>query len=151
MNGGPLDSAQWANQAKCLLRTVTMNRELGPELSSLPAPLDVLVGKTIVVDKDRLKHYLQTHDADEASIDGRLDDPILKARYFIIHDTSYPNLVRGEFPANEIINGPEWNRGRLNNLLSGQRTHVWVNRVGESSDIKRLQACHSSDRCKTGE
>jgi hypothetical protein len=109
-----------------------MNRELGPELTSLPAPLDVLVGKTIVVDKDRLRHYLQTHDINEGSVGGRIDDPILEARYFIIHDTSYPNLVRGEFPTNEIINGPEWNRGRLNNLLSGQRTHVWVNRVGES-------------------
>jgi hypothetical protein len=139
INGGPLDSAQWPIQAKCLLRTVKMNRELGPELSSLPAPLDVLVGKTIVVDKSILKHYLQTHDVDEARIGGRIDDPIVKARYFIIHDTSSPNLVRREFPPNEIINGPEWNRGRLNSLLSGQRTHVWVNRVGESATSRNYK------------
>ena len=110
-----------------------MNRELGPELNSLPSPLDVLIGKTIVVDKDTLKHYLQTHDVKEANIGGRIDDPLLTARYFIIHDTSYPNLVRGEFPPNEIINGPGWNRGRLDSLRSGQRTHVWIDRVGESA------------------
>ena len=139
VNGGPLDSGQWPIQAKCLLRTVKMNRELGPMLTSLPAPLDVLVGKTTVVDKSSLKRYLQMHDVDEAGIGGRIDDPIVKARYFIIHDTSYPNLVRREFPPNEIINGPEWNRGRLNRLLSGQRTHVWVNRAGESETSRNYK------------
>lgn len=133
INGGPLDAAQWSVQAKCLLRTVGMNRQLGPTLASLPAPLDVLVGKTSVVDKIILKNYLRTHDVNEVRIGGQIDDPIIRARYFIIHDTSSPNLVRGEFPPNEIINGPDWNRGRLSRLFSGQRTHVWVNRVGQSA------------------
>jgi len=40
--------------------------------------------------------------------------------------------VRDPFPANDVINGPEWNDGRVNRLRSGQRTHVWIDRVGES-------------------
>lgn len=126
INAEPLDGPQWPVQAKCLLRTVGMNRQLGPMLTGLPAPLDVLVGNANVVEEIILKDYLRTHDVDEVRIGGRIDDPIIRARYFTIHDTSSPNLVRGEFPPNETINGPEWNRGRLSRLFSGQRTHVWV-------------------------
>lgn len=128
----PLDGAEWPAQAKCLLRTVQMNRQLGAVLTTLPTPLDVLIGKTVTIDKSKLKSYLEAHEITEANIGGRIDDPILRARYFIIHDTSSPNLVREEFPANDIINGPEWNRGQLARLVSGQRTHVWIDRVGNS-------------------
>jgi hypothetical protein len=132
INAHQLKDEQWPVQAKCLLRTVKTNRTLGPPLMSLPGPLDVLIGKTAVVSKDSLKRYLQNHQVDESRLGGAIDDPILDARYFIIHDTSTPNLVEAEFPRNEVMNGPDWNSGRLNGLLSGQRTHVWIDRVGQS-------------------
>jgi len=109
-----------------------MNRELGPVPVELPAPLDDLIGRTVAVDRDALKRYLREHRIDDSRIGGPIDRSLTTARYFIIHDTSAPNLVRGAFPPDAIINGQEWNRGRLNGLRSGQQTHVWIDRIGES-------------------
>jgi hypothetical protein len=132
IDGRRLDSGQWPEQAKCLLRPVGMYRALGPVLTTLPAPLDILVGRTNVVSKERLIRYVQENGIKEAMIGGPISEPITRARYFIIHDTSEPNFRRETFPY-EMINGPEWNERKLDQLVSGKRTHVWVNRVGESA------------------
>lgn len=132
VTSGPLADDQWLTQGRCLLRTVKMNRELGPALTQLPAPLDGLIGRAVAIDRTTLKRYLTAHNIDDSRIGGSIDRPLTTARYFIIHDTSSPNLVRDPFPANDVINGPEWNAGRVNRLRSGQRTHVWIDRVGES-------------------
>lgn len=132
VTSGPLADDQWLIQARCLLRTVKMNRQLGPALTELPAPLDGLIGRVVAVDKNTLKRYLTERHIDDSRIGGPIDLPLTTARYFIIHDTSSPNFVRDPFPANDVINGAEWNNGRVNRLRSGQRTHVWIDRVGDS-------------------
>jgi hypothetical protein len=133
INNQPLKDSEWLGQARCLLRPVRMNRNLGPAPATLPEPLDQLVGKTTVVERALLKQYLQRRVIEESRLGGSVDRPLSVATYFIIHDTSTPHLVREQFPSNDVINGPEWNRGRINRLLSGQQTHVWIDRVGESA------------------
>lgn len=133
ISSAPLDASEWPVQAKCLLRKVKMNRELEPALINLPAPLDSLIGTTNVIAKAALKQYLIDRGIDQGRLGGPINNNIAKARYFIIHDTSSPNFVREEFPAIDVINGPQWNHGRLSALISGQRTHVWINRVGQSA------------------
>jgi hypothetical protein len=132
IDGGPLDPGQWAMQAKCLLRPIEMYRRLGPSLQVLPAPLDGLIGQTNVVDKSELARYLREHGIDETSTGGPIDGSIVKARYFIIHDTSSPNFKREDFPY-DLIDSNEWNASQLRSLLPGMRTHVWVGRTGESA------------------
>lgn len=132
VTSGPLADDQWLIQGRCLLRTVKMNRQLGPALTELPAPLDGLIGRAVAVDKNTLKRYLTERHIDDSRIGGPIDVPLTTARYFIIHDTSSPNFVRDPFPTNDVINGAEWNDGRVNRLRSGQRTHVWIDRVGDS-------------------
>lgn len=127
----PLDETKWAEQAKCLLRTVKMQRVLGPKLASLPSPLDRLVGTANVIDKAILKRYIGK-PANELPLGGPIDNPITGAQYFVIHDTSSPNLIRREIPPNDVINGIDWNAGKLEAHRHGERTHVWVDRVGES-------------------
>jgi hypothetical protein len=124
VTSGPLADDQWLIQGRCLLRTVKMNRELGPALTELPAPLDGLIGRAVTVDKNTLERYLTERHIDGSQIGGPIDLPLTTARYFIIHDTSSPNFVRDPFPVNDVINGAEWNDGRVNRLRSGQRTHV---------------------------
>ena len=147
----PLDGARWVAKAKCLLRPVKMKRILGPELTSLPSPLDRLIGTTNVIDKAILKRYLANRSKEE-ELGGQIDDPITNVQYFVIHDTSDPYLHRGEFPPNDVINGTDWNNGKLTSYLNGQRTHVWVDRVGESATsrnyglITRKSAVKLEDR-----
>lgn len=125
------DTSKWADEARCLLRKVQMDRVLGPSLTNLPTPLDRLIGKTNVVDTAVLNRYLTARNIQLERLGGPLETPIT-ARYFVIHDTSTPNYERADFPANEALNGNDWSRGRLEKFKSGERTHVWVDRVGES-------------------
>jgi hypothetical protein len=131
----PLDSSEWVVQARCLLRNLKKGRVLGPALTSLPAPLDSLVGRANVIDKAILSSYLRAQEINPAIIGGPIEKAIVKARYFIIHDTSSPNLKRLEFPSNDVLNGRAWNKGRLN-AQKGKQTHVWVDRVGASATSK---------------
>jgi hypothetical protein len=117
------DTSKWAGEAKCLLRKVQLDRILGPSLTNLPTPLDRLIGKTNVVDKAVLNRYLTEHKIPFERLGGSLETSITTARYFVIHDTSTPNYERAEFPANEVLNGNDWSRGRLERFKSGERTH----------------------------
>jgi len=71
VNAGPLPDEQWLVQGRCLLRTVKMNRELGPGLTELPAPLDDFIGRTVAVDRDVLRRYLREHRIDESHLGGK--------------------------------------------------------------------------------
>jgi len=141
-------------QARCLMRPVLRGGNLGPQ-RELPAILEGLVGQRVAVSKDSLRRYLRAHDikendtAGKSEIGGSLDDPLSRAnsndrrapfaRYFVIHDTSTPNLVRDlpDFPHNINDADWEWRRTRWNNLSlplysnSGE-AHMYINRVGQS-------------------
>lgn len=127
-------------QAKCLLRPVKIYGQLGEALSSLPLPLDTLIGRTIALDRAAVKRYLLANNISAEEIGGSLADPLSHAnnndpnsppaRYFVIHDVSTPNYLNNPFPAN--INEAAWRWNDLSKWKQDSRAHIYVNRVGKS-------------------
>lgn len=133
-------------QARCLLRHVNPGGDLGEVLDHLPQPLESLIGEDVSLSRDRLLNYLTQHEIAEADIGGRLSEPLSRAhnnspdapfaKYFVIHDTSSPNLcTAAEFPPN--INDPDWTwKGvRWNDLehwRDSDNAHMFITRSGKS-------------------
>jgi len=139
----PTSQISSIDQAKCLLRQPKIFGNVGPTLTSLPVPFDQLLTRpTIDISKEQLRRYLQAQGINEADIGGSLDNPVSRtnnnnpsaelARYFIIHDTSTPNLGNANFPNN--INQSSWEFNNFNKYGSGEKSpaHIIINRVGES-------------------
>lgn len=139
----PTSQISSIDQAKCLLRQPKIFGNVGPTLTSLPAPFDQLLTRpTIDISKEQLRRYLQAQGINEADIGGSLDNPVSRtnnnnpsaelARYFIIHDTSTPNFVNDPFPNN--INEASWRFNNFNQYGSGDNSpaHIIINRVGDS-------------------
>jgi hypothetical protein len=146
-------------QARCLMRPVLKGGNLGPQ-RQLPALLERLIGQPVTITKESLRRYLRAHGIMEndrvrkSEIGGSLDVALSRAnsndprapfaRYFVIHDTSTPNLVRDlpDFPQNINDAAWEWKRTRWNNLRldlynnSGE-AHLYINRVGQSVTPQR--------------
>ena len=139
--------------AKCLLRKVGEGGSLGPTLKTLPEPLESLIGKPVAANeaahkqlKIALRSYLTKHGIGEADIGGSLDAPLSRARdnhpsapmatYFVIHDTSTPNMCDvAAFPHN--INesswrfaGKRWND--VNLYKNAEEAHLYITRDGQS-------------------
>ncbi len=135
----PFDTADTDRLARCLLRPVRRGGNLGPTPATLPAPLDTLVGKPLNVSAAKLRALLRARGIKEADIGGafifnggRFTPDLPRARYFVIHDTSSPEIEAPNFPSN--INDASWPPNRLARWLnSGTPTHVFVNRVGQSA------------------
>ncbi|HEV2864704.1 MAG TPA: hypothetical protein VGX48_27140 [Pyrinomonadaceae bacterium] len=88
-----------------------------------------LLGRSVNVSREALRRHLTARGINEADIGGPLDRPVA-ADYFVIHDTSTPNLVRAPIP--DDINESTWPHNRLRTHVGFQRAHAFVNRVGES-------------------
>jgi hypothetical protein len=83
------------------------------------------------IDVERLRTYLRAHGIAEGDIGGALTRDLTRARFFVIHDTSSPEITAAAFPTN--INDSSWPGNNLNTWVrSAVPTHVFVNRVGES-------------------
>src|ERR1043165_6871752 len=138
-----------SEQARCLLRPVKKQGNLGDALQTLPQPLENLVGKPFAPSKQDLRTFLQANNIAEKDIGGSLDKPLSSgkttagqptpARYFVIHDTSTPNCsepgacaVQNQFPAN--MNQPDWSQNKSFNGHKGGAAvaHLITNRVGDS-------------------
>jgi hypothetical protein len=118
-------------QAKYLLRPVSLGGRIGNALSSLPDILSYLLNNTIhPINTFLLRLFLQLSNISESAVGGNIYKPIT-ANYFVIHDTSYflNNLINRPFPNN--INDRSWNLNNLNRKLR-KDAHVFVNRLGES-------------------
>ena len=130
-------------QARCLLRRVGIQGEVGAPAQKLPAPLTKLIGQPINIDKDKLRVFLKAKNLDENRLGGALDLPLATAKlptgeqipalYFIIHDTSDPYLKDAAFPGE--INDAAWNGNNLEKWLKLPVAHVFVNRAGESITV----------------
>ena len=83
----------------------------------------------------------------EADVGGAVDAPLSRAvgrlaapmaRFFVIHDTSYPNFLLETIP--DYINDASWdfNDFSLRNpaLGGGPKGHVYVNRLGDSLAVR---------------
>ena len=133
-------------QATCLLRPVKLYARLGAS-AALPAFLDSHVGQRVAIAPARLRAYLLQGGIAEDAVGGAVDAPLSRAagrlvapvaRYFVIHDTSYPNFLLDAIPAH--INDASWdyNDFRLRNpaLGGGPKGHVYVNRLGDSLPVR---------------
>ena len=153
----PTSQISSIDQAKCLLRQPKIFGNVGPTLTSLPAPFDQLLTRpTIDISKEQLRQYLQAQGINEADIGGSLDKPVSRtnnnnpsaelARYFIIHDTSTPNLGNDTFPNN--INEASWEFNNFNKYGSGDNSpaHIIINRVGQSVTRKDFNTPWRSTR-----
>ena len=97
--------------------------------STLPAPLESLIGQPVTLDLTALQKYLQTHGIAETDIGGPLTNHCA-ARYFVIHDTSTPNYGDAPIPTN--INTTAWSGNNLNRWTNRAVAHAFVNRLGDS-------------------
>ena len=132
-------------QAACLLRPVARYARLGPT-TALPAFLDQHIGDKLALDRSKLRAYLAERQISEADLGGALDAPLSRApgrlaspvaRYFVIHDTSYPNFLSEPIPA--LVDTPDWefNDFTLRDPArgAGPKGHVYVNRLGRSVTV----------------
>ncbi|MNM17469.1 hypothetical protein D3C81_277450 [compost metagenome] len=133
-------------QATCLLRPVQRYARLGAS-TPLPAFLASRVGQRTDIAPTTLRAYLAAQGISEADAGGAVDAPLSRAtgrlvapvaRYFVIHDTSYPNFLAEPIPAH--INDASWdfNDFTVRNpaLGGGPKGHVYVNRLGASLQVR---------------
>lgn len=128
-------------QARCLLRPNAIGGVLGAELKKLPDPLEKLIGEKVDISRAELRKFLVKNKLDEMALGGSLDLPLatgvrpdgtsVSAAYFVIHDTSTPNLKDDPFPEG-FDNDPAWRWNKLDGWLKSPVAHVFVNRLGES-------------------
>lgn len=129
-----------AQQTRCLLRPVGKRAKLGPPLESLPSVLADRVGRsTLLPERRAIRAVLAELDL-EKDFGESLFSPVARARdgdpfapaarYFVIHDTSGPNLRGRSWPQN--LDG----HPRFNNLAGfhcsdgWEIAHVIINRSG---------------------
>jgi hypothetical protein len=128
-------------QARCLLRPNKPKGILAEELTMLPKFFEKNVGKSVEKKaKSKLRSYLVKAKIDETSLGGSLDEPLstaklpngeaIQALYFLIHDTSTPNYLKQDFPAD--INESSWRFNDLSMWIKNPVAHIFVNRLGQS-------------------
>ena len=98
------------DQAKCVLRSVKFQGNLGPVLTELPENLKATIGTSFNFSTAKLRALLAGFGIAESDIGGSIDlrlsrannnDPAApQARYFVIHDTSQ-NQVNKPFPPDD--------------------------------------------------
>ena len=131
-NQCPFDSTEEKELARCLIRPVKRGGDVGQAPSVLPGVLNDLIGQPFDIDLARLRTELTNNGISEASVGGALNQDVVKARFFVIHDTSSPEIREASFPANiNEANGP--GNKLANWLATTTPTHVFVNRVGDSA------------------
>jgi hypothetical protein len=126
-------------QAHCLLRPVAKWGKVGAILPSLPPTLEARVGNSVELSRDELRRELRTLNLTETAVGGSLDEPISRgsngatqapvARYFVIHDTSWPWLDDRPFPS-DIDTGKAVND--LHDYAGPNAgAHMFIDRRGE--------------------
>jgi hypothetical protein len=128
----PFDSTDENRLARCLIRPVARGGNVGQTPATLPGVLEDLVGKPLNIDLAKLRQHLTDSGISESDIGGTLIQNTTRVRFFVIHDTSSPEIAAATFPAN--MNDATWVSNRLPNWLSTNTpVHVFVNRVGQSA------------------
>jgi hypothetical protein len=127
----PFDSADEKALARCLIRPVLRGGHVGPTPGTLPAVLDGLIGHPMGIELDKLRGYLSDRGIEESSVGGAIHRDATRVRFFVIHDTSSPEVTAASFPSN--MNEAGWSGNNLSNWLrSDTPTHVFINHVGAS-------------------
>ena len=132
MSQCPFNSSDENLLARCLIRPVLRGGNPGPIPSDLPQTLKELIGQPMNVSLVKLRQYLEDNGITDPSVGGEVKQDVTKARFFVIHDTSSPEISAANFPSN--MNEATWAGNKLSSWLRSETpTHVFVNRVGESA------------------
>ncbi|HEX5703383.1 MAG TPA: hypothetical protein VFX97_09320 [Pyrinomonadaceae bacterium] len=135
----PFDTGDENRLARCLIRPVARGGNVGQAPETLPGVLEELVGKPMNIDLVKLRQHLTESGITESAIGGTLVQNATKVRYFVIHDTSSPEIAAADFPAN--INDATWSGNRLATWLgTNTPVHMFVNRLGESATKTNFSA-----------
>jgi hypothetical protein len=127
----PFNSTDENALARCLIRPVLRGGNPGPIPEALPNVLNDLIGEPIDIDLTKLREYLADNVVAANAVGGVVNQDVTRARFFVLHDTSSPEIEAAGFPAN--INESSWSGNRLSNwVASNAPTHIFINRVGES-------------------
>lgn len=129
------------DQAACLLRRVKILGNVDQELPVIPPNLAEIIGQPTGASKDKLRQFIANLGLSETDLGGSLDAALSRgsnnsqnaplARYFVIHDTSSPNLGNiSTFPSDIDASN------RVNNLNTykspdNAKAHIFLNRRGE--------------------
>jgi hypothetical protein len=133
-------------QTRCLLRKVKIKGDL--QQQNIPTLLEKLIDQPVQVTKESFRKYLNKNGINENEIGGDLDRPISRGRdnnknapfahYFVIHDTSTPNLCEvNNFPDNIndsdwIWKSTKWNDPNINTYSNSGEAHLYIMRDGKS-------------------
>lgn len=140
----------FTEQTSCLLRFVR-KKGSGSDRQPIPAAIADRVAKPTDITTTQLSDCLTKLGVDAADVGGALvaNQATAKRQYFVIHDTSSPELVApASFPSN--INEASWHG---NNIARGWddmsgRVNVLVNRVGASRTMTDISASRSKPAVK---
>jgi hypothetical protein len=114
-------------QAQCLLRSVARWGKVAAAPAVLPPALEALIGTPVTIGREQLRTLLAASGLDESAVGGNLDAHV-GARYFVIHDTSFPWLGDTSVPADDAP--------ALNSLAIYKKpdavAHVFVSRTGQT-------------------
>jgi hypothetical protein len=133
------------DEAKSLLRPCLPRGQYGNPLTSLPEPLESLIGKKMKLTASLIAAYLKANGISDADLGGPLATSLPKARYFVIHDTSSAlKSTVTSFPEN--INTTGWAHNKRASLQSKTDAHVFVSRVGESNTAHDFTVPYSATK-----
>jgi len=145
----PFDTADENRLARCLIRPVARGGNVGQAPVNLPGVLEELVGKPMNIDLVKLRQHLTESGISESAIGGTLIQDATKVRYFVIHDTSSPEITAAVFPAN--MNDATWSGNKLSNWLSTSiPVHMYVNRLGQSATKTNFNAVARGTKYESG-
>jgi hypothetical protein len=105
--------------------------DYGKPLTELPAFLAENVGTAVKITLPVFQKYLKDNGISDADLGGPLTTALPKARYLVIHDTSYKysDLLQ-TFP--DSINSTLYTHNKLSTLKKKKDAHVFISRVGIS-------------------
>lgn len=139
-----------AEQTSCLLRFVR-KKGAGSDVQTIPSVIADRVTKPTNITTTQLSECLTNLKVNAADVGGALvaNKATAKRKYFVIHDTSSPELVApASFPSN--INEASWSGNDIargwNKLFS--RVNVLINRVGVSRTMTDISASRSEPAVK---
>lgn len=106
--------------------------DFGKPLEKLPEFLNKHLGTSVEITLLQFRKYLNSIGVSETELGGPLDSDLPKARYLVIHDTSYKlgNHIQ-TFP--DSINTIAYAHNQIRVLKTKKHAHVFISRVGDSS------------------
>jgi hypothetical protein len=134
----PDPAASALDEARKLLRKVYPLGALG-EMVGLDPTFESMVGNPVTMTRDQVRSYLAAVNIQEADLGGNLDMAVSstsegsQAKYFVIHDTSFPTYGNKSLPSE--INSASWQFNNFRQWRNNKVTHAFVNRMGESITV----------------